>query len=388
MIPYSCQDISEADVSAVVSALNDKMLTQGSSTILFERAVAEYCGAAHAKAVTNATSALHLACLAAGVGPGDFVWTSPNSFVASANCARFCGADVEFVDINPITLGIDIDLLAEKLANAKTRGGLPKVIVVVHFAGQAPSLGSLETLAERYGFVIIEDASHALGAVYCRQAPDKKKFKSGGTVGSSKKSLCTVFSFHPVKMITTGEGGMVVSNDSSFMRKIELLRSHGITRDDSNFQRLADGKWYYEQQFLGVNYRMTDIQAALGLSQLKRLNQFVLARREVAANYYDSLAPLANFIKLPPRRFHDFSSYHLFVIRLRSQFSYLRGRLFDYLRSSGIGVQVHYIPIYKQPYYESLYGVNTNCPEMEKYYETAISLPNHTKLEKIGRAHV
>ena len=359
MIPYGRQSISQADIDAVVEALKSDFLTQGPAIPRFEAGAATYFGAGHAVAVNSATAALHVACLALDVGPGDLVWTSPITYVASANCALYCGAEVDFVDIDPETYCLSVERLAEKLEQAESAGRLPKVVIPVHLAGQSCDMAGIQELAGRYGFRTVEDASHAVGASY-----------RGGPVGDCRFSDIAVFSFHPVKIITTGEGGMALTNDAELARRMALYRSHGVTRDAADFERPADGGWYYEQQVLGFNYRMTDIAAALGTSQLTRLNEFVARRRALAARY-DQLfgnAPL----KRPWQHPDTQSSWHLYVIRVDAD---AHRAAFDGLRERGIGVNLHYIPVYLQPFYRRLGFEPGLCPEAEAYYREAITLP-------------
>jgi UDP-4-amino-4,6-dideoxy-N-acetyl-beta-L-altrosamine transaminase len=359
MIPYGRQNISEEDINAVIEVLRSDFLTQGPVVPEFERVVAAYCGAAHAVAVNSATSALHIACLALGVGPGDMVWTSPITFVASANCARYCGADVDFVDVDPSTYNISVVRLAEKLELAKRSGRLPKVVIPVHLAGQSCEMEAIHALSLQYGFRIIEDASHAIGGSY-----------KGEKVGSCHYSDITVFSFHPVKIVTTGEGGMAVTNDVELVKTMARLRSHGITRYAADMTHTPDGSWYYQQIDLGFNYRMTDFQAALGVSQFKRLDDFV-AQRHAVADRYGQL--LQNSLAVMPWQHPDtYSGLHLYIVRVPSV---SHRQIFENLRSSGIGVNLHYIPIYRQPYYERLGHSCVNYPEAEAYYAEAISLP-------------
>lgn len=363
VIPYGRQDIDQSDIDAVVEVLRSDFLTQGPVVPRFEQAVAAYCGAQHAFAMNSATSALHIACLALGVGPGDLVWTSPVTFVASSNCALYCGADVDFVDIDPDTWNMSTAALAAKLAAARAAGRLPKVVIPVHLCGSSCDMAALRELSREYGFRIVEDASHAMGGRYL-----------GEPVGSCRYSDITVLSFHPVKIITTAEGGMALTNDPRLARAIDLLRSHGITRDASLMEREPDGPWYYEQLGLGYNYRLTDLQAALGLSQLRRVDAFV-ARRHVLASRYDALFegwPL----QLPARPGYAYSGLHLYVVRLKTGAA---GRthleVFNGLRAAGIGVNLHYMPVYLQPYYRRLGFAPGHCPQAEAYYAQAISLP-------------
>jgi UDP-4-amino-4,6-dideoxy-N-acetyl-beta-L-altrosamine transaminase len=363
-IPYGKQTISEDDISAVVEVLRSDFLTQGPIVPEFEKAVASYCGASYAVAVNSATSALHIACLALGVGPGDVVWTTPITFVASANCARYCGADVDFVDIDPRTYNMSVECLAEKLEQAKVVNRLPKVVIPVHLAGQSCEMRDIHALSKRYGFRIIEDASHAVGGSY-----------QGEKVGNCQFSDITVFSFHPVKIITTGEGGMAVTNDLELVKVMASLRSHGITRYASEMTQLPDGPWYYQQLELGFNFRITDLQAALGLSQVKRLDEFVTKRHEIAARYEKLLA---NSSVVTPWQHPDaFSGLHLYIVRVPAN-SHLP--LFENLRAGGIGVNLHYIPVYRQPYYARMGFKREAYPESESYYAEAISLPMYPGL--------
>jgi UDP-4-amino-4,6-dideoxy-N-acetyl-beta-L-altrosamine transaminase len=362
MIPYGRQSISDEDVAAVEAVLRSDFLTQGPAVPAFEAAVAAHTGAAHAIAVNSATSALHIACLALGVGPGDLVWTSPITFVASANCALYCGADVDFVDIDPRTYNMSVDVLAAKLAAAEAYGRLPKVVIPVHLAGQSCDMAAIRALADRYGFRIIEDASHAVGADY-RDIP----------VGRCTYSDIAVFSFHPVKIVTTAEGGIALTNDGALAAKMALLRTHGITRDPAEMEGESHGPWYYEQVELGFNYRMTDMQAALGASQMTRLNDFVARRREIAAVYDDAFAnePIAVQWQEPDTA----SAWHLYVIRLRGADMPRRAAAFAALREHGLGVNLHYMPVYLQPFYQRLGFPAGLCPEAEAYYREAISIP-------------
>ena len=363
MIPYGRQNISEEDINAVIEVLRSDFITQGPVVPEFEKSVADYCGANHAVAVNSATSALHIACLALGVGPGDLVWTSPITFVASANCARYCGADVDFVDIDPRTYNLSVASLAEKLEQAKRDGRLPKVLIPVHFSGQSCEMEAIHALSTQYGFRIIEDASHAIGGSY-----------KGGKVGNCNYSDITVFSFHPVKIITTGEGGMAVTNDLQLVKHMARLRSHGITRYPSEMTCTPDGAWYYQQIELGFNYRMTEIQAALGVSQMRRLDEFVTQRQLIAQRYDDLLkdSPLT----LPWQLTDTDSSLHLYVVRIPSgSLNVGRREVFDRMRSDGIGVNLHYIPVYRQPYYERMGLKADDFPNAEQYYAEAITLP-------------
>lgn len=359
MIPYGRQSISEADIAAVEAVLRSDFLTQGSAVPAFERRFSEMVGAAHAVAVNSATSALHIACLALGLGQGDTLWTSPNTFVASANCALYCGADVDFVDIDPGTLNMSPVALAEKLKRAESTGRLPKIVVPVHFAGEPCDMAAIHLLAQKYGFRIIEDASHAVGGRIGNEA-----------VGSGRYSDVTIFSFHPVKIITTAEGGLALTNRQDLAERMAHLRSHGITRAPDLMCEAPDGPWYYEQIALGFNYRMTDLQAALGASQLGRLEAFIEARHRLAARY-DALlvgAPVARPYRAPANH----SALHLYPIRVASA---RRKEVFEYLRGQEIGVNVHYIPVHLQPYYRALGFRQGDFPEAERYYAEAISLP-------------
>jgi len=368
MIPYGRQDISEADIQAVVDVLRSDFLTQGPAVPAFEKAVADYCGAGHAVTVNSATSALHIACLALGVGKGDIVWTSPITFVASANCALYCGADVDFVDIDPRTYNLSTERLAEKLAQAEKSGRLPKVVIPVHLCGQPCDMAGIHALSQRYGFKIIEDASHAIGGKY-----------KGEPIGNCRYSDITVFSFHPVKIITTGEGGMALTNDAQLVKRMQLLRSHGITRDTADMTHAPDGPWYYQQIELGFNYRMTDLQAALGLSQMQRLGEFVTRRHVIAKRYEQLLSALP--VITPWQHPDGYSGLHLYVIRLKlAEIGKTHRQVFEALRAAGIGVNLHYIPVHRQPYYEGLGFKAGYCPEAEQYYAEAISLPMYPNL--------
>jgi UDP-4-amino-4,6-dideoxy-N-acetyl-beta-L-altrosamine transaminase len=363
MIPYGRQDINQADIDAVVEVLRSDFLTQGPVVPAFEKAVASYCGAQQAVAVNSATSALHIACMALGVGKGDVVWTTPITFVASANCALYCGATVDFVDIDPRTYNLSVDRLAEKLVQAEKTGNLPKVVIPVHLCGQTSDMAGIHALGQRYGFKIIEDASHAIGGKY-----------RGEPIGNCCYSDITVFSFHPVKIITTGEGGMAMTNDAQLAKRMQLLRSHGITRDVNEMTHVPDGPWYYQQIDLGYNYRMTDLQAALGLSQMRRLDEFVTKRHTIGKRY-DQL--LANLPVITPWQHADsYSGLHLYVIRLKlGKISKTHCQVFEALRAAGIGVNLHYTPVHLQPYYQELGFRMGQFPEAEAYGGQAISLP-------------
>lgn len=371
MIPYGRQEITEADLAAVQAVLQSDWLTQGPAVPAFEAAVARRVGAAHAVAVNSATSALHLACLALDLGPGDRLWTSPITFVASANCARYCGAEVDFVDIDPHTRNLCPQALAEKLRIAEGQGRLPKIVVAVHFGGLACDMPALKALAGRYGFRLIEDASHAIGASV-----------AGVPVGAGQASDITVFSFHPVKIITTGEGGMALTNQPELARRMACLRSHGITREavemEAAFRSEGDGPWYYQQIELGFNYRMTDLQAALGLSQLDRLDDYIARREQLAAAYDQALATLP--LVLPARLPGYQSAWHLYLVALSDAAGCDRLNLFNALREAGIGVNVHYIPVHLQPYYRRLGFAPGQYPQAENYYSRALTLPLYPTL--------
>ena len=363
MIPYGRQSVDQADIDAVVEVLKSDWLTQGPTIERFEAAMAARCEAGFGVAVCNATAALHIACLAAGLGEGDVLWTSPNTFVASANCARYCGADVDFVDIDPQTWNLDAAALARKLQSAERTGKLPKVLVAVAFSGQSCDMAAIAVLASRYGFVVVEDASHAVGARY-----------AGRAVGCGDFADMTVFSFHPVKIITSGEGGMVLTNRPELAERLRRLRSHGMTRDPAQMDAPSHGPWYYQQIELGFNYRITDIQAALGLSQLDKLDGFIARRRMLAARYQALLGSLP--LTLPTEQVGTQSAWHLYVVRLQTEHVKLeRRQVFEQLREAGIGVNVHYIPVHIQPYYRDLGFAPGDFPEAEAYYAQAISLP-------------
>lgn len=376
MIPYGRQDITQADIDAVVEVLKSDFLTQGPLVPRFEQAVATYTGAEYAVAVNSATSALHLACLALGLGPGDVLWTSPITFVASANCARYCGADVDFVDIDPRTYNLCPQALERKLIEAERAGRLPKIVVPVHLAGQPCDMAAIHALAQRYGFRIVEDASHAIGARY-----------RGEPVGNCRYSDITVFSFHPVKIITTAEGGMALTNDAALAEKMALLRSHGITREPEEMTHEPDGPWYYQQIDLGFNYRMTELQAALGLSQLERLDVYVAQRAKLAQQYDELLAGLP--VVTPWQHPDGASAWHLYVVRLQLDGLPLNHRqVFEALREQGIGVNLHYIPVHTQPYYRHLGFGPGDFPIAEAYYAEAISLPLYPTLPESDQMRV
>jgi UDP-4-amino-4,6-dideoxy-N-acetyl-beta-L-altrosamine transaminase len=368
-IPYGRQDINQDDIDSVIAVLRSDFLTQGPTVPAFEKAVSDYCGAQHAVAVNSATSALHLACLALGVSKGDVVWTSPITFVASANCALYCGAAVDFVDIDPRTYNLSVACLAEKLAIADKAGKLPKVVIPVHLCGQSCDMAGIHALSQRYGFKIIEDASHAIGGRYKNEP-----------IGNCRYSDITVFSFHPVKIITSGEGGMALTNDAALHRKMSLLRSHGITADQAEMQpRPKDELWNYQQIDLGFNYRMTDIQAALGLSQMQRLEEFVDRRHAIAARYDQLLDGLA--LTLPWQHPDSYSGFHLYIVRLqldRIPASHLQ--VYATMRAAGVLVNLHYIPVYRQPYFETMGFVQGYCPQAEQYYRETLSIPMYPGL--------
>jgi UDP-4-amino-4,6-dideoxy-N-acetyl-beta-L-altrosamine transaminase len=375
-LPYARQSISREDVAAVVAALRSDWLTQGPAIGRFEKCVADYCGAKYAVAVSSGTAALHLACLALGLKSGDTLWTSPNTFVASANCALYCGANVDFVDIDPRTGNLSVEKLRQKLEAAARVGKLPKIIVPVHFAGQPCEMKAIGALARRHGVRVIEDASHALGARY-----------QGKPVGDCRFSDAVVFSFHPVKIITTGEGGMVLTNRGGLAEKLVRLRTHGITRDPGQMSGASHGPWYYQQVELGFNYRITDIQCALGASQMKRLEQFVRRRRQLARRYDKLLAGLP--LTLPWQHPDAESSWHLYVIHLRlDQIRKTHRQVFEELRRAGIGVNLHYIPVHTQPYYRKLGFEPGQFPEAEHHYAEAISLPMFYGLSDAGQNRV
>lgn len=368
MIPYGRQDIRQEDVDAVVSALTSDFLTQGPAVPRFEQAVSEYCGVAHALAVNSATSALHIACLALDLGPGDWLWTSPITFVASANCALYCGAQVDFVDIDPQTYNLCPVALERKLIDAQQTGKLPKVVVAIHLCGQPCDMAAIGTLADRFGFKIIEDASHAIGGRY-KDEP----------IGNCRYSDITVFSFHPVKIITTAEGGMALTKDAALAKRMALLRSHGITRDAAQMTHEPDGPWYYQQIDLGFNYRMTDLQAALGVTQMERLDTYVSARHALAARYDELLRDLP--VTRPWQHPDGYSGLHLYVIRLRlDRLTASHRMVFEGLRERNIGVNLHYIPVHTQPFYQRMGFRAGQFPQAESYYSEAISLPMFSQL--------
>jgi len=362
-IPYGRQDVTAEDIAAVEAVLRSDWLTQGPAVEQFEDAVKGYCGARYAVAMNSATSALHVACMALDLGPGDTLWTSPNTFVASANAALYCGAQVDFVDIDERTYNMSATALAAKLADARRSGKLPKAVMPVHFAGQSCDMRAIGRLAQEYGFKVIEDASHAIGGRYL-----------GKPVGTCEYSSIAVFSFHPVKIVTTAEGGMAVTNDPETAERMRLLRSHGVTRDPKRMRAAAPGAWYYEQVALGYNYRMTDIHAALGSSQMKRIDAYVLARQTIAARYDEALSDLP--VVLPWQHPDCHSACHLYPVQIdASKTSRPRHEVFARLRERQIGVNVHYIPVHTQPYYRALGFEGRSFPASERYYAGALSLP-------------
>jgi UDP-4-amino-4,6-dideoxy-N-acetyl-beta-L-altrosamine transaminase len=375
-IPYGRQDVNQADIDAVVAVLKSDFLTQGPAVPAFEKSVVDYCGAQHAVAVNSATSALHIACLALGVGQGDIVWTTPITFVASANCALYCGATIDFVDIDSQTFNMSVKCLEEKLVLAEKIGKLPKVLIPVHLCGQPCDMATIYALSQKYGFKIIEDASHAIGGKY-----------KGEPIGNCRYSDITVFSFHPVKIITTAEGGMAMTNDSYLAKCMQLLRSHGITRDESDMTHAPDGPWYYQQIDLGYNYRMTDLQAALGLSQMQRLDEFVTKRHAIAQRYDELLSELP--VLTPYQHEDSYSGYHLYVIRLRlAEINKTQRQVYDTIYAAGVLVNLHYIPVYRQPYYENMGFTAGYCPQAEQYYAEAISIPLYPGLTEAQQDQV
>jgi UDP-4-amino-4,6-dideoxy-N-acetyl-beta-L-altrosamine transaminase len=376
MIPYGHQDITQADIDSVVAALRSEYLTQGPLVPVFEESIKNHTGAKHALAVSNATAALHIACLALELGPGDWLWTSPNTFVASANCALYCGAQVDFVDIDSQTYNLCPQKLESKLIKAKRASKLPKVVVPVHFAGQPCDMAAIHALGQEYGFKIIEDASHAIGGRY-----------KGEPIGSGHFSDITVFSFHPVKIITTGEGGMVLTNNDELASRLALLRSHGITRDSAMMTEPMHGPWYYQQVAIGFNYRMTDLQAALGITQMTRLVGYINLRHQIALRYNELLSELP--LTLPWQHPDSHSAYHLYVIRLQLNLIQCSHRqVFEYLRSKRIMVGLHYIPVHTQPYYQQFGFTIGDFPEAELYYGEAISLPIYVNLTDTEQAFI
>lgn len=370
MIPYGKQDINQDDIEEVIDVLRSDFLTQGPKIPLFEKAVSNYCSSKFSVAVNSATSALHIACLSLGLGKGDWLWTSVNSFVASSNCGLFCGAKVDFVDIDPHSYNICVDALEQKLIDAREQNKVPKVIIPVHFAGQSCDMKKIHELSKCFGFKIIEDASHAIGGRYL-----------GEQIGCCHYSDITVFSFHPVKIVTTAEGGMATTNSSKLADKMRLLRSHGITRDPKEMTKKTEGDWYYQQIDLGFNYRMTDLQAALGISQLKRIDNFVSKRHKLKKTYDRLLRDLP--VEIPFQIDDSYSAMHLYPIKLKLELlKYSRSQIFSILRESGIGVNVHYIPIHIQPFYSAMGFKVSDFPVAHDYYSRSLSLPMQTLLNK------
>jgi len=368
MIAYGRQDISQADIDAVIGVLKSINLTQGPAIEKFERSVMEHTGAKHAIAVNSATSALHIACLALDLGPGDWLWTSPNTFVASANCALYCGAQVDFVDIDPKTYNLCPKKLEIKLIAAAQTGCLPKIVVPVHLSGQPCNMAAIYSLGQKYGFKIIEDASHAIGARYQNEP-----------IGNCRYSDICIFSFHPVKIITTAEGGMALTQGADLATRLSLLRSHGITRTPELMTQPMDGPWYYQQVALGFNYRMTDMQAALGTSQMTRLNEFVKLRHGIAKRYEELLDGLP--LTLPWQHQDTYSAFHLYVVRLHlDKIRTTHLKVFESLRAKDIMVNLHYIPVHTQPYYQKMGFKQGEFPQAEQYYREAISIPMHVNL--------
>tara|TARA_B110000495_G_scaffold200921_1_gene217164 strand:- start:20 stop:1177 length:1158 start_codon:yes stop_codon:yes gene_type:complete len=363
MIPYGKQDINQSDIEAVIEVLKSDFLTQGPQVPLFEKNVSNYCNAQYGVAVNSATSALHVACLALGLGKDDWLWTSPNSFVASANCGLYCGAKVDFVDIDPKTYNLSVEELKKKLIQAKKDNKLPKIVIPVHFAGQSCDMQSIHKLSKEYGFKILEDASHAIGGKYL----DKP-------IGGCQYSDITVFSFHPVKIITTAEGGLATTNQKELAEKMQLFRAHGITREPKLMTKKTEGGWYYQQVELGFNYRMNDLQAALGIAQMKRLDKFITIRHSLKQRYDELLKDLP--LITPAQSSDSYSSLHLYPVQLKlEQLSKAHNQIFDELRKNGVGVNLHYIPIHMQPYFQNMGFKKGNFPIVEDYYSRAISIP-------------
>lgn len=376
MIAYGRQDISQSDIDAVIGVLKSVNLTQGPAIEQFERSVMDHTGSRYAVAVNSATSALHIACLALDLGPGDWLWTTPNTFVASANCALYCGAQVDFVDIDPFTYNLCPLQLEAKLIAAEKVGRLPKIVVPVHLTGQPCDMKAIHALSQKYGFKIIEDASHAIGGQY-----------QGEPIGNGRYSDITVFSFHPVKIITTGEGGMALTQKSELATRLGLLRSHGITRDPALMTEPMHGPWYYQQVALGFNYRMTDMQAALGASQMTRLYDFVARRHAIARRYAELLADLP--LTLPSQHVDSHSAFHLYVVRLQlDRIGVTHRQVFEALRAKDILVNLHYIPIHTQPYYQKMGFKFGDFPQAEQYYREAISIPMHVNLSDVDLVFV
>jgi UDP-4-amino-4,6-dideoxy-N-acetyl-beta-L-altrosamine transaminase len=363
VIPYGKQDISQDDIDAVVNVLKSDFLTQGPKVVEFEKVVSNYCDAKYGVAVNSATSALHIACLALELKKGDWLWTSPNTFVASANCGLYCGAKVDFVDIDPLTYNLSSEELEKKLIQARQDNKLPKIVIPVHFAGQSCDMKKIHSLSQEYGFKIIEDASHAIGGKYLDRP-----------IGGCQYSDITVFSFHPVKIITTAEGGLATTNDKELLTRMQLYRSHGITRDPKLMTKEPEGEWYYQQIDLGFNYRMTELQAALGISQMERLDKFVALRHQHQIRYDELLKDLP--ITTPYQDLNSYSALHLYPIQIQmDKIKSTRTEIFEVLRKNDIGVNVHYIPVHTQPYYQNMGFIEGNYPNAESYYKNAISIP-------------
>ena len=375
MIPYGRQSISDEDIAAVVEVLRSDFLTQGPVVPAFEQAMCSYTGARYAVAVNSGTSALHIACLALGLGEGDWLWTTPITFVASANCARYCGAQVDFVDIDPLSWNLSVSALEQKLEVAEQKGQLPKVLVAVHLCGLPCEMEAIHQLSEKYGFAVIEDGCHAVGGKY-QEEP----------IGYGRYSDITIFSFHPVKNMTTAEGGMALTNSEPLAERMRRLRSHGITSDPELMTHPPDGPWYYQQIELGYNYRMTELQAALGISQLKRLDHFIQRRNEIATNYSQQLG--AQPLQLPVHIPGHYSAFHLYVVLLDNEQEGRRRYLLEQLRSQGIQAHVHYIPVHTQPYYRQLGFQEGDFPEAEKYYRKCLTLPIYPRLSTADQAYV
>ncbi len=376
MIPYGRHEITQADVDTVIDVLQNQFLTQGAQVPAFEKTVADYCGVAHGVAVNSATSALHIACLALGLAKGDWLWTSPLTFVASANCGLYCGAQVDFVDIDSKTYNMCPQKLEQKLVEAEKQGRLPKVVVPVHLRGEPCDMAAIAALAQRFGFKVIEDASHAIGGRYGTQK-----------IGACQHSDITVFSFHPVKIVTTAEGGMAMTNDDNLAQRMGLFRSHGITRDPALMPKPSEGAWYYQQIELGYNYRLTDLQAALGISQMQRLDEIVAQRHLLADRYDKALADMP--LTLPQRGKTAYSGLHLYPVRLQlDKINVSHREVFERLRASGIGVNLHYIPVHTQPYYQGMGFKMGDFPEAEKYYAETITLPLFPTLTEAEQSKV
>jgi dTDP-4-amino-4,6-dideoxygalactose transaminase len=398
MIPYGRQDISQADIDAVVEVLRSDFLTQGPKVPLFEEVIARYCFAQHAIATNSATSALHIACLALDLGPGDWLWTSPNTFVASANCALYCGAKVDFVDIDPYTYNMSPARLEAKLAVAEKESCLPKIVMLVHFAGQPCDMKAIYALSQQYGFKIIEDASHALGSHYfagrestsiSMRGEETPTLQSGNLkVGSCTHSHITVFSFHPVKIITTGEGGVAITNDTALANRMRRLRAHGITKDEKLMDvRPNNEVWTYQQIELGFNYRMTDIQGAMGLSQIQRIDDFVSRRHDIAERYDSELSSVP--IRTPHQASNIYSAYHLYSIRINeAESGKTQQQVYEKFWQEGIAVNLHYIPVHRHPYYEQLGFKAGEFPESEQFHREVISLPMYPTLAEDDQAKV